>query len=47
MSVSFPRLRKLYAVISSDKFSSPFSLFFLLGLYNVNIISVDIVVEVP
>ena len=44
MSVSFPRLRNFSAVISSNKFSSPF---LLLGLFDVNVITSDGVTEFP
>ena len=43
MSASFPRLGKFSAIISSDKFSAPFSLFSFFDFCNVNVIPLDVV----
>ena len=40
MSVSFPRLGTFLAIISSSKFSAPFSFFFLWNTYNATIVHV-------
>ena len=44
MSISLPKLRKFSTIGSSNMFSVPFSL--LLGPYNVNISSLDVVPEI-
>ena len=45
ISVSFPRLGKFSAIISSNKFSAPFSLSFFWDSYNTNAIMFDGVTE--
>lgn len=43
MSVSFPRLRKFSAIISSDNFYASFPLFFFWDPLNTSVISVDVI----